>query len=102
VSDRDGAATGGGSAGCPMTFEEFGRIIARELNVDETLVVPEASFEDTLYADSIRLVELMLRLSQQGIVIPMEEAWEVKTVGQAYTVYCRHGGGGAVKPAASP
>jgi len=91
VSDHDG----------PVTLEEFRRIIARELNVDETLVVPEASFEDTLYADSIRLVELLLRLSQQGITIPMEEAWSVRTVGEAYQVYSRHAGGGKAKPEAS-
>jgi acyl carrier protein len=91
VSDHDG----------PVTLEEFRRIIARELNVDEKLVVPEASFEDTLYADSIRLVELLLRLSQQGITIPMEEAWSVKTVGEAYTVYSRHAGSEKPKPEAS-
>jgi acyl carrier protein len=87
--------------GVPITFEEFQHIIARELNVDEKLVVPEASFEDTLYADSIRLVELLLRLSQQGITIPMEEAWSVKTVGEAYKVYCRHAGGVKAKPETS-
>jgi acyl carrier protein len=87
--------------GVPITFEEFQHIIARELNVDETLVVPEASFEDTLYADSIRLVELLLRLSQQGITIPMEEAWSVKTVGEAYKVYCRRAGGAKPKPETS-
>jgi acyl carrier protein len=87
--------------GVPITFEEFQHIIARELNVDETLVVPEASFEDTLYADSIRLVELLLRLSQQGITIPMEEAWSVKTVGEAYKVYCRRAGSVKPKPETS-
>jgi acyl carrier protein len=95
VSDHDGPV-----GGSPVTFEEFRRIIARELNVDEKLVVPEASFQDTLYADSIRLVELMLRLDQQGITIPMEEAWNVRTVEEAYTVYSRHAGGGKSKPAA--
>jgi acyl carrier protein len=84
--------------GVPLTFEEFRRIIARELAVEERLVVPEASFEDTLYADSIRLVELLLRLGQQGITIPMDEAWSVRTVGAAYEVYCRHAGGGAARP----
>ncbi len=97
MSDHDGAAAGGPVGGSPVgggiiTFEEFRRIIARELNVEEKLVVPEASFEDTLYADSIRLVELMLRLEQQGIRIPMEEAWNVRTVEEAYTVYSRHAG----------
>jgi acyl carrier protein len=95
MSDHDGPVTGS-----PVTFEEFRRIIARELAVEESLVVPEASFEDTLYADSIRLVELLLRLGQQGITIPMEEAWNVKTVGAAYQVYCRHAGGGTLPPAA--
>jgi len=76
----------------PITFEEFRRLIAKELHVEERLVVPEASFVDNLYADSIRLVELMLRLKNQGITIPMEEAWNVKTVGDAYRLYSRTAG----------
>ena len=87
-----GPVAGSPAVGSPITLEEFRRIIARELNVDEKLVVPEASFEDTLYADSIRLVELMLKLEQLGISIPMEEAWNVRTVEEAYTVYSRHAG----------
>ena len=78
--------------GNPITFEEFRRLIAKELHVEERLVVPEASFVDNLYADSIRLVELMLRLKNQGITIPMEEAWNVKTVGDAYRLYARTAG----------
>ncbi len=81
----------------PITFEEFRHMIATELHVEERLVVPDASFVDDLYADSIRLAELMLRLAEQGITIPMEEAWNVKTVGDAYRVYSRHAG-----PRASP
>jgi acyl carrier protein len=84
----------------PITFEEFRHMVASELHVEESLVVPEASFEDTLYADSIRLVELMLRLAQQGVTIPMEEAWNVRTVGEAYRVYCRHAGGETPQTAA--
>jgi acyl carrier protein len=108
VSDHDGPVAGGKGAGGsdargstpvgPVTFEEFRHIIARELAVEERLVVPGASFEDDLYADSIRLVELLLRLSQQGITIPMEEAWSVRTVAEAYKVYSRHAGGGTPKP----
>lgn len=74
----------------PITFEEFRHLIARELHVEETLVVPEASFVDDLFADSIRLVEMMLRLREEGITIPMEEAWNVRTVGDAYRVYSSH------------
>ncbi|MGA2642973.1 MAG: acyl carrier protein [Spirochaetia bacterium] len=74
----------------PITFEEFRHLIARELHVEETLVVRDASFVDDLFADSIRLVEMMLRLKEEGITIPMEEAWNVRTVGDAYRVYSSH------------
>ncbi|HHS97740.1 MAG TPA: acyl carrier protein [Chloroflexi bacterium] len=70
-----------------ITFEEFRRIIAEELDVDENLVVPEASFVEDLMADSIQLVEMMLRLEEMGIEIPMEKAWQVRTVGDAYRLY---------------
>jgi len=96
-----GDDTGTGAAGTLLSFEEFRILVARELQVDERLVVAEASFEDNLYADSIRLVELLLRLSQRGITIPMEEAWSVRTVGEAYRVYARHAGGNAAAPDAS-
>jgi acyl carrier protein len=68
-------------------------MVAAELDVGEDRVVPEASFVDTLFADSIRLVEMMLHLKERGIIIPMEEAWNVKTVGDAYAVYVRHADG---------
>ncbi len=75
-----------------VPFEEFRRLVARELQVDEGKVVAGASFTEDLYADSIRLVEMMLKLAEQGITIPMEEAWNVRTVGDAYEVYSRHAG----------
>ncbi len=78
----------------PISFEEFRRLIAQELHVDENLVVENASFTETLYADSIRLVEMMLRMSDRGIRIPLEEAWDVVTVGDAYRLYCRKVGQG--------
>jgi acyl carrier protein len=40
-----------------------------------------------MLADSIQLVELMLRMEEMGIKIPIEAAWEVQTVGDAYGVY---------------
>jgi|YelNatPaOPRAMG01_1025707.scaffolds.fasta_scaffold194972_2 acyl carrier protein len=73
----------------PISFEEFRRLVAQELQVDEARVVPEASFIADLQADSIRLVELLLRLEEAGIHIPLEEAWDVETVGDAYELYLR-------------
>ncbi len=69
MSDHDSPVRDGPVPDSPITFEEFRRMIADELHVEEGLVVPEASFVDTLYADSIRLVEMMLHLKQRGISI---------------------------------
>ena len=76
----------------PMTFQEFRRIIARELQIDEKQVV----FGSKKYAkkarDSIQLVSLMLRMEDLGIGIPLEAAWEVETVGDAYRLYRKNAG----------
>ncbi len=78
--------------GRPITFDEFRLLVARELQIEEGKVTADASFTDDLSADSIRLMELMLKLADLGIAIPMTEAWNVRTVGDAYTVYSRHAG----------
>lgn len=70
-----------------ITFEEFRRIVAEELDVDESRVVPEAAFLEDLLADSIKMVEMMLRMEEMGIRIPVEAAWQVRTVGDAYRLY---------------
>jgi acyl carrier protein len=70
-----------------VTFEEFRHVVAQELQVEEDKVTLEASFLGDLFADSLRLVQLMLRLEEMGIDIPMERAWQVETVGDAYELY---------------
>ncbi len=71
----------------PIPFDDFRKIVAEGLQVEEGKVVREASFLDDLLADSIQMVELMLRMEEMGISIPMETAWEVETVGDAYRLY---------------
>jgi acyl carrier protein len=71
----------------PITFEEFQHMLAEVLQMDEDKLVPDASFVSDLMVDSIKLVELMLGLEENGINIPMEAAWDVQTVGDAYRVY---------------
>jgi acyl carrier protein len=70
-----------------ITFDEFRRIVAEELDVDESKIAPETSFTKDLLADSIQLVEMMLRMEEMGISIPSESAWRVRTVGDAYRFY---------------
>jgi acyl carrier protein len=67
-----------------LTFEEFRRLVAEELQVDEERVVPEASFFSDLCVDSIRMVDMMLHLEELGLSIPLEDAWEIETVEDAY------------------
>lgn len=74
----------------PISFEEFRRAIAQELQMEEGKIVREASLVNDLHADSIQLVELMLRMEEIGIEIPIEAAWDIETVGDAYQVYRQH------------
>ncbi|MEA3375149.1 MAG: acyl carrier protein [Chloroflexota bacterium] len=74
----------------PVCFETFRSMIAQALQVEEENVVRDASFVEDLLADSIRLVEMMLRMEEMGIEIPMDSAWEIETVGDAYELYRQH------------
>lgn len=58
------------------------KVVAEELNVDESEVTPEASFQDDLGADSLALVELIMAFEDKFDIenIPDEEAEKIKTV----------------------
>jgi acyl carrier protein len=60
------------------------KLIAEQLGVEESRVVPEASFTDDLEADSLDLVELIMSLEEEfGVEIPDEDAEKIATVGDA-------------------
>ena len=60
------------------------KVLAEQLAVDESQVVPDARFAEDLNADSLDLVEAVLALEEEwGIEIPEEEMDGVKTVGEA-------------------
>ena len=66
-------------------FARFKKCAVEVLSVDESKVVPEASFGDDLDADSLDLVELVMALEEEfGVEVPESELEDVKTVGQAY------------------
>ena len=59
-------------------------IICEQLSVEESEVTPEASFVETLNADSLDIVELIRAFEEQfNIDIPDEEAEKLRTVSDA-------------------
>lgn len=59
-------------------------IVAEELSVDEGIVTPQARFVEDLGADSLDVVELVMRFEEEfEIEIPDEEAEKITNVGDA-------------------
>ncbi len=67
------------------------KMIAEQLGVEESEVVPEASFQEDLSADSLDQVELIMSLEEEfGIEISDEEAEQIKTVQDAVSYIEKH------------
>ena len=65
-------------------YAKVKEIVVELLEVDPELVTPEASFKDTLEADSLDLVELLMAFEDEfGSTIPDEDVKEIVTVGDA-------------------
>jgi len=75
-----------------ITYNEFTRVVADVLLVQQEKLTPETSFTNDLYIDSLKLVEMALRIEQLGVSIPTEAYWEIQTVGDAYEAYLNHNG----------
>ena len=62
--------------------ERVKKIVVEHLGVEESKVVPEASFIDDLDADSLDTVELVMLLEEEfDIEIPEDAAEKITTVG---------------------
>lgn len=72
-----------------LTFDAFRKLIAQALLLDEEQITAEADFLEDLMVDSLRLVDMMLSLEERGYSIPPEEAWQIRTVGDAYRLLSR-------------
>lgn len=64
--------------------ERLTKLISEQLGVDESRVVPTASFTDDLEADSLDLVEMIMSLEEEfNVEIPDADAEKIVTVGDA-------------------
>ena len=68
--------------GIKMVFKKVREIIATQFNIDEEDITMDTSFRDTLNADSLDLVELVMALEDEfGLEIEDEDMEGIKTVG---------------------
>jgi len=66
--------------------EKVKEIVADELSVEATIVTTNARFVEDLGADSLDVVELVMRFEEEfEIEIPDEDAEKITTVGEAVT-----------------
>ena len=71
--------------------EKVTNIIVDKISVDESRVVPEASFLDDLGADSLDTVELIMEFEEEfDLEIPDEDAEKITTVGAALEYINNH------------
>ena len=71
--------------------EKVKNIIVDKLSVDESRVVPEASFLDDLGADSLDTVELIMEFEEEfDLEILDEDAEKITTVGAALEYINNH------------
>jgi len=71
--------------------ERLKKIVAEQLGVDESKIVPNARFTDDLNADSLDLVEMIMSLEEEfGVEIPDEDAEKIVSVQDAITYIDAH------------
>lgn len=74
----------------PLSFAEFQVILADMLEVESAQLTPETYFITDLGVDSVRMVEMFLRLEEMGIELAPNLAWSIQTVGEAYQYFLQH------------
>jgi acyl carrier protein len=71
----------------PLSFEAFQAMLIDLLEVNVEQVTPDAYFITDLGVDSIRMVEVLLRLEEMGLEMSPDLAWRIQTVDDAYRFY---------------
>ena len=67
-------------------YEKVQAILAKQLRVDPAIVTPEAQIKKDLGADSLDILQLLMRIEDQyGITIPDKALATFNTVGDVVT-----------------
>ena len=67
-----------------MIYKKIKELISTQFNIDEKEITKDTSFKDTLNADSLDLVELIMALEDEfGLEVQDEDMEGIKTVGDA-------------------
>jgi acyl carrier protein len=63
-------------------FEKVKKIVAAQIDVDESAITPETDIEDDLGADSLDIVELIVAFEEEfGVAVPDDDILALRTVG---------------------
>ena len=71
-----------------LTLESFRAMLADLLKVEVEQIRPDSYFVTDLGVDSLRMLDIILNLERMGVRVPLESAWRIQTVGDAYQ-YCQ-------------
>jgi acyl carrier protein len=77
-----------------LSFEAFQAMLADLLEIETAQLVPEAYFVTDLGVDSLRMIQVLLKLEQMGYKLSVDSAWRIQTVGDAYRYYREQVGNG--------
>ena len=77
----------------PELEAQLKKIVAEQLGVDESKIVPSARFSEDLNADSLDLVEVIMAMEQEfDLEIKDEDAENIRTVSDAVQYIDEHSG----------
>ena len=63
-------------------LEEMRKMIAEQLNCEESEITADTSFKDDLGADSLDLFEMVMTLEEEfNVEIPSEDLEQIQTIG---------------------
>jgi acyl carrier protein len=70
-------------------FDDFRAALAEAFSVPVEQLTADTDFLHDLAFDSLRMLELGMLFERLGVAMPMELAWDIRTVGNAYDYYVR-------------